>query len=374
MKVPFVHLGDVHLGGLLSGGLAGRQVAERRAEALATLQKCLKYIQEHKIPLLFVAGDLFEYETTSRQTVMELCNMLGDISPTHVFIAAGNHDYAAANSFYRTLSWPANVHLFLDDWQSVHLPEFAVTVHGMGFTTPELTSRHLQEYQIANDDRLHVIILHADLISGASDSRYLPIHRNDLQQCGADYVALGHIHKPQVVLESDGKAVAAYCGALEPMRFGEEGEHGFYHGQLAAGGADLQFVPMATRSYHTKTVDITGCQTTENVISRITEALNSISPKDLVSVVLTGHIDTDFYIEKDRIEQAGADFYHFQMRDETQPAYDLEELAKGFTARAVFVRRMQALLATAEGEQKDEVRLALHLGLQALSGQEVRLP
>ncbi len=376
MQVPFAHLGDAHIGSLPGGELDGRQMAARRVEVFATFRRSLERIQARHIPLVLIAGDLFEHETAPRNMILEVRDLLAGLAPARIFIAAGNHDWAAADSYYRTLAWPANVHLFLGEWEAVHLPELAVTVHGRGFPAPEVTEHLLQDYQARRGDEsdLQLVVLHGEVTSGATGSRYLPLSRADLLGCGADYIALGHIHRPQIVAERGGNVVAAYCGALEPQSFGEEGEHGFYCGWLERGGAVLEFVPVAARSYSSISVDVTGCSTMEDVATRLAAALAGVSAAALVRVSLVGEVEPESHMDLARLMPAGERFYHFQLADCTVPAYDLDELAKGYSARALFVRRMGALGQQAEGREKEVAELALQFGLQALAGREVRVP
>lgn len=62
---------------------------------------------------------------------------------------------------------------------------------------------------------------------------------------GFDYLALGHIHKPQILLRDK----AAYAGALEPIDRNDLGEHGYIEGHLENGRLRTNFVPFASRSY-----------------------------------------------------------------------------------------------------------------------------
>ena len=66
-----------------------------------------------------------------------------------------------------------------------------------------------------------------------------------LSAAGFDYLALGHIHKPQSVLR--GKAV--YSGALEPIDRNDMGKHGYIEGSWEKGRMRLKFIPFACRSY-----------------------------------------------------------------------------------------------------------------------------
>ncbi|NLN18349.1 MAG: hypothetical protein GX162_03600 [Firmicutes bacterium] len=377
MTIPFVHLADVHLGRLQASGLSGDQVAQRRLDALMTLRRCLQHVQEAQIPLLLIAGDLFEHNTVSKATVLEVRDFLGDLTKTKVFIVAGNHDYAATDSFYRTLRWPDNVHLFLDDWDSVRLDELGVTVHGCGFQEPDVSVPVLRDYVAGseNADMLHVVLLHGEYVSGAaSSSVYLPVSQADLETSQADYVALGHYHTPKFLWQVDDKVRAAYSGALEPVWFSEEGPHGYFLGELERGGARVELIPVAARQYRHLRVDITGMDTMEAVTEAAKGLLAEVPGNDLVRLVLCGEREPDFEIDFNRLQELGSDHFAFFVRDETVVSYDLERLAQGYSARAVFVRRLRERLEQATPEEEPLIRQALKIGLDALAGREVRLP
>lgn len=376
MVIPFVHVADVHLGRLQAGGLSAAQLAQRRLDALRALQQCLDHVRLEKVPLLFIAGDLFEHETAAKPLIQEVADLLAGLSETRVFIAAGNHDYAAGDSFYRTLSWPDNVHLFLGDWERVVVGELGLTVHGRGFTGPECDTSVLSGYSVREpgDDGLHVLLMHADyLTSPGAKSSYLPLYRAELEACGADYVALGHAHRPQVLMEVEGRAVVAYSGALEPLNFSEEGPHGYFTGSLEQGGANLSFVPAAVRQYRQVRVDVTGLDTMPKIMDVAGEQLAALPKDDLVRLVLYGELQSGMQSDCSRLQELGEGFFAFEVLDQTVSSYDLETLSQGYSARAVFVRRLMAYLDTGSEEEQALVRQALQMGLDALAGREVRV-
>ena len=67
-----------------------------------------------------------------------------------------------------------------------------------------------------------------------------------------DYVALGHIHKPQVLQEEG----AAYAGALEPIDKNDVGPHGYVRGEMDDKGCRVWLVPDAEREYVHMDVEI----------------------------------------------------------------------------------------------------------------------
>jgi exonuclease SbcD len=70
-----------------------------------------------------------------------------------------------------------------------------------------------------------------------------------------DYVALGHVHKHQVLQKSDPAIV--YAGSLERVDFGEESEDkGFLHVKLERNNTSYQFHSIAPRPFITIDLDL----------------------------------------------------------------------------------------------------------------------
>jgi exonuclease SbcD len=366
----FVHLADVHLGRLHAGGLSGEKIEQRRTDTLLTFLQMLTDVAAQSVPLVLIAGDLFEHQLVDHTTVVEVIQRLAGLPDITFCVCAGNHDYAAANSPYRTLAWPANVHLFLADWEQVRLDHLGVTVHGRGFSAPECTEAHLREYQVPeHGEELQIVLLHADY--PATASRYLPITKTDLHNCTADYVALGHVHNPQILM-GDHLVKAAYSGALEPLDFGELGEHGYFLGELTKGGAKLQFVPVAARRYHQVLVSIDGVESMDAVLKAADAAVDAIPDGDMVRLILQGHVSTQFVLDPARLASVGERFFAFDIVNEAHYDADLAQLAAGHSVRAHFIRRLQQQMETDDESARQLAHQALLMGLDALAGKEVR--
>jgi exonuclease SbcD len=81
-----------------------------------------------------------------------------------------------------------------------------------------------------------------------------------------DYVAMGHIHKHQIIREKD--PVIAYAGSLERVDFGEEREDkGFIHVILERNKTDFSFKTIDPRPFVTVDVDVTkSVEPTEEIV------------------------------------------------------------------------------------------------------------
>ncbi len=125
MSVKIVHAADFHLDSAF-GALSAEQARQRRRESRELLTRLCNYVNQNGVDLVLLAGDLFDSDTTYRETLEALSEALGAMQ-ARVFIAPGNHDPYSAKSPYATLAWPENVHVFTSKTvERVELPELQV--------------------------------------------------------------------------------------------------------------------------------------------------------------------------------------------------------------------------------------------------------
>lgn len=72
--------------------------------------------------------------------------------------------------------------------------------------------------QVSVNNHIQILMAHG------GDTAHLPINFNSLELSPFSYIALGHIHKPQVISEDK----IAYCGSPEPLDLTETGVHGYF--------------------------------------------------------------------------------------------------------------------------------------------------
>ena len=136
---------------------------------------------------------------------------------------------------------------------------------------------------------------------------------------GFDYVALGHIHKP----EMDEKNRMAYCGSLEPIDMNDMGERGYIYGEVTKNSLELEFVPFAKRIYKEIDFQVTTTATNMEIRHRLTDMIEEIGKDNMFKIFFSGYRDPDFEINEKEIESVGN---IVQIVDETVPDFDFQEL------------------------------------------------
>ena len=128
MSVKIVHAADFHLDSAF-GALSAEQARQRRRESRELLTRLSNYVNQNGVDLVLLAGDLFDSDTTYRETLEALSDALGAMQ-ARVFIAPGNHDFYAASSPYARLLWPENVHIFREErLQRLPFPQYGCVVY-----------------------------------------------------------------------------------------------------------------------------------------------------------------------------------------------------------------------------------------------------
>jgi len=112
--LTFIHAADIHLDSPLHGlsryeGAPAREIRQATRKALDNL---VNYVLEHRIPLLLIAGDLYDGDCPDFQTPLHFSAQMSRLreAGTRVALIRGNHD--AQNRMTKSLRLPDNVLLF----------------------------------------------------------------------------------------------------------------------------------------------------------------------------------------------------------------------------------------------------------------------
>ena len=356
--LQFLHAADFHLDTPF-GAPPAAQAAARRRERRETLFRLADYVNTHHIPLVLLAGDLFDSAGAYRDTGEALAQALGKME-ARVFIAPGNHDWYGPGSPWQTVSWPENVHVFREAaMTAVEVPEWNAVIHGAAFTSPEQPESLLAGFTAPADGKLHLGVLHGE--ADPAQSRYDPIRSREIRESGLHYLALGHIHKRTEPLHL-GNTLCAWPGCLEGRGFDELGEKGFYLGEAENGAVTLRFVPFARHRYEILRVDVTD----RDPLAAAEAALPPETEGMLCRILLTGEGELPHL---SALEEALAPrFFALQLRDRTRLPRDLWQRREEDTLTGLFLRELWPLC---QADPDNRIyQLAARFGLAALEGGE----
>ena len=235
MKI--LHTSDWHLGHVLYG-------YDRTDEQQSMLDQMVKIAKEEKPDLFLVSGDVYHtaepkpaVQKMFNKAVANLCKACPDMT---IVVTAGNHDSGTKHEIFKT-PWEAlNVHM-IGKFDKDNLESHIIEIPGKGYVIalPFTNDRYLPEdiYQQLidmtnqkNADNLPVVFSAHTAISGmdfaghedVSDKRVGGVDVMDVTKIGDgyDYLALGHIHKPQFL--HTGKHNVRYSGSPMAASFDDD--------------------------------------------------------------------------------------------------------------------------------------------------------
>lgn len=335
-----LHLADLHLdrtfGGLAFTGCDG---SRRRGLLRQALEWAVDTAEAEKAGALTIAGDLFELEHVTADTVAFMTRQFSRLS-CPVVISSGNHDPAAAASPYRVAQWPANVVLCLEARPTtVDLGE-AVLV-GLGYTGKDMDVSVLDRLPArGREGRPRLLMVHGvDLDSISTDFRWggLGLRAADLDRHGFDHALMGHVHGGRT-----GERLS-WPGSPVPLDPGETaGVHGALWIDVADGKVTSTELPANLARFETVSVEVTEIADSSELATAVGSVLEPLlgSPS-LVICRLWGRHDKSLAIDAPGLSTRWADsVLGLNVVDATVTEVDLQELAREPTARGAAVSRL----------------------------------
>lgn len=226
-SIRFIHSSDWQLGmtrAFLSPEAASR-FSQARIDAISALGKLAN---EHAAQFIIVAGDVFESNQLSRQTLMRAIDALESL-PVPIFLLPGNHDPLDASSIFSTKEIAASSDhiIVLTDMQPVPVPGVpGVEVVGAPWRTKHPSSdlcRDLAESLQPADGVMRVAVAHGQVDTLSPDhSRPEIIDLAQVEQAikagKFHYLGLGDRHS---VTEVGSTGRVHYSGAPVATAFDE---------------------------------------------------------------------------------------------------------------------------------------------------------
>lgn len=364
MSVRFIHTADVHMGMSFSSAKFGLTVGiKRRQEIKETFFRLLDECVEMNTHLLLISGDLFDEDNITISDLKDVNKRLESLVETQVVICAGNHDsIISERSSYNLINWSENVHILSTEMEKIDFDELGVAVYGFSWSTKLMDQYDFSALEIEDTSKFNVLMLHGDAYT---ESQYLPLDMTQLIGKGFDYIALGHIHKPD-----DNQYRWAYPGSLEPLDFSETGDHGYIEGIFDGESMNVDFKPFSKRTFIHRAYEINENMSFEEVKNMIVEDIRSQErPESFYRTTIKGIRDTDVIIDLSLIKEAVEQVAYFgDIIDETIMNYDLERIKKDNQGNIIekFILHMEE-----KGIDNPVVKDALYEGLYMLLKEQV---
>ncbi len=241
--MKLIHLSDLHLG----KRLGERNLIEDQRDIL---EKILGVIDAERPHAVLIAGDVYDRSVPPAEAVLLLDDFLTRLAARNLptFLISGNHDSAERLSFGAGLMEGSGIHIapiyggqvspatLSDEYGPVY-------VYSLPFVKPTHVRERFPDAEIASyTDALRVaveqmgvqaaernVLIAHQFVTGSggadtperSDSENVSVGGLDNVDLSVfapfDYVALGHIHKPQYV----GRETVRYCGTPLKYSFSE---------------------------------------------------------------------------------------------------------------------------------------------------------
>lgn len=366
--MKLIHCADLHLDSKMNANLDKDHAKERKGELLHTFEKMVTYASENKIFAILIAGDMFDTKNISATTRNTVLHNITKHPEIKFYYLRGNHDND--NFLYGLDEIPDNIKMFNSHWTTYEEADGKITISGLELSDDNVGSASVSLVLDAN--KFNVVMLHGQESETEAKDKAEIINLKQYRNKGIDYLALGHVHAYKLG-QLDARANYCYSGCLEGRGFDECGEHGFVVLDVDedTGKYTHEFVPFAQRKLYTVDVDVTGCQTTAEMVSVTNKELaeTGVNDTSLVKIVLKGMLDVE--CEKDiTYFLAGfkSKFYYVKVYDETTLKIDINDYMLDESLKGEYVRQVMMDSSISEEDKK----IIIRYGLQAIAGEEVQ--
>ncbi|AGX41608.1 metallophosphoesterase family protein [Clostridium saccharobutylicum] len=372
-KIRILHTADIHFDTPFSG-MTPNEALKSKEELKEVFEKIIQITNERKIDILLIAGDVFDNLSVNKSTLYFIKSCLEKINHVKIFISPGNHDPFNDKSFYSMIEWPDNTHIFTEKPERIILEELDTVVWGVGFDKPHINNSLLKDIQRI-DGYNNVMVLHGEITTTKDSNDYNPITEEDIATSEMDYIALGHRHKFSGIKKIK-NTYYSYSGCPQGRGFDELDDKGVLFIELKEKFLESEFIRTSIRNYYEKQINIDGCFGNNEVKNKI---INEISKEDrennFYKVILTGEISEDFTLNEEFLQQLlSSEFYFVKIIDKTEIKLDMNELMKGYSIKSIFAKKMyEKLQMAADEDERQRIILALKIGIQSLSGEELKI-
>ncbi len=363
-----LHCADIHLDTPFRSKNAEQSAIARRELKNAFLS-LIKTVKEEKIPLVLMAGDVFDTPYASADTVAFFKEAVADAPDTFFVISPGNHDPYSEGTVYDG-SFPSNVYVFRSTELSyIDVENTNFRVHGYAFCgTNVLESCPFIGKRADGESKINVLCGHAEV--GDPLSPFCPVSLKDIEETGFDYCAFGHIHLNEGV-KTAGKVPYAYSGCLSGRDFGETGEKGAIKVTFDGKKPSFESKIFSRYDYEETELDVSGSCDGSELRRKLFALISGYKKETFLRISLVGYVPPTLVIDVRALESELDGVFYLEIRDETLPLYGTEQLKSDPTIIGEFFRSLLPMLENGTAEERKLASDALRAGVCALKGNDL---
>lgn len=372
--IRLVHTADIHLDRSYSDARFPAAFANRRRQSLRdAFLRIVARAGEWPADALLIAGDLFEHDRVSRDTIAALRRSFESIPHVPVFVAPGNHDPYVPDSPYATQRWPENVFVFSKpEWSAHALERVGLTVHGFGFDGPEISCNPFGSLRIPEDGRVHVAAAHGSEMGSlpAGKGAYAPFDAASATPPGLRYLALGHFHNAKRIPAPHG-AWVQYSGSPEGHGFGEPGMRVHIEIEIDGNDIDVREAPSSRTVFSVHTIACSGMESTQQIVDAIRDLPAEHRANRVVRAVLRGSVPEDVRLGVQTVYDAVREHFDYvEIVNELAPEEDFDSLAREQTSIGAFAQEIGNQIRDTRDDARRRILVrARDVGIAAYRGQ-----
>lgn len=329
--IKILHFSDIHMGSGFSHGRVNPNTGlnTRLEDFVETLKRCIDRALAEPVDLVLFGGDAFPDATPPPYVQQAFAGQFRRLADAQIptVLLVGNHDQhsqgqgGASLCIYRTLGVPGFVVGDRLETHQIQTRNGVVQVITLPWLTrstlltrPDAEGLSMGDVNQLLNDRLRValegeirqldptlptvLLAHAMVDTAALGAeRFLAVGKGFtvpltlLTRSCFDYVALGHVHRHQVLCD---QPPVVYPGSIERVDFSEEKEDkGYVLVDLQRHQTTFQFCPLAVRSFRTLEVDLTETEEPETIL------LKAIQPELIQDAV----VRLTYYFRSDQLDR-----------------------------------------------------------------------
>ena len=372
-KIKILHTADIHFDTPFSG-MTPKEALKSKEELKQVFEKIIKITLEREMDILLISGDIFDNLSVNKTTLYFIKSCFERISKVKVFISPGNHDPINEKSFYSIVEWPANVHIFKGSMESIVLEDLDTVVWGAGFNTSHVNKSLLKDVKRVEGYN-NIMVLHGEITNSQDGNEYNPIIEEEIAKANVDYIALGHRHKFSEIKKVQ-NTYYSYSGCPQGRGFDELDDKGIVLIELQNKFLEGRFIRTSIRNYYQNEINIGGCFGYNEVKNKIINEIQIDDRKNnFYKIILIGEVSEEFTLNEEFLEELlRTEFYFVKIIDRSEIKLDINKLMEGYSLKSIFAKKIYEKLENAETEAEREIiNLALKIGLQSISGEEVKI-